>query len=357
MLSCTFSRQSEPVAIKECGVKPTINRTFRSGSRAIFDRPQYRIVKLLSLQQYKSLSTLFIAIDRFGQQLQDESHKIYSSTDRGVSWHLAKGAYRCQQHPSVFDTDECVISNADYQTLYRLISNKNGYFISVSHNGGISWNDVKLQISGSGTINRVRIVETGEKRAGRIYAWVNASEGNALYISDDFGQTLNHFSNDIIYAKESKIESSVYGLKGLNNLNSMALVVSHNSGKSWQSIENAKELFLPLYRSYSPMGVRSWRENENDDELLVYEFPISQIEIDPQNAGIFYLRSFKGLYRSIDGGRSFMLLPLAKDLLLGIDNICVDPFDGRYLYASVNENTIYRSSDYGCTWDELALPE
>jgi hypothetical protein len=358
LLSCSFSRQIEPIAIKECGINPAIKRTFRSGSRATFDLPKHRIVRLLSVQRHKSLSALVIAIDRYGQQSRDESHKIYLSDDRGISWHTANEESGCRQHSSITYAYGCVISNADSQTRYKPNSNMNSSFFSVSHDGGKSWNNVKSKISGVSSVNKVTVVETGEYMAGRLYTWVDARKGGGLYISDDFGQTLNRFSSQVFYAKESKTGSHVYGLKGnIANLDSMALVVSHNNGKNWKSLENAKELFKPLYRSDLPTSVQSWKKNENDEELFLTEFPIDQIEIDPWNAEIIYLRSLKGLYRSRDGGLNFRLLPLEKDLLLGIDNIGVDPIDGRYIFAAVNEDAVYRSSDYGCTWHELMLPE
>jgi hypothetical protein len=358
MLSCSLPHHNEPIASIECGVKPTIRRTFQSGSRAIFDRPQYRIVKILSLRRQNSISTIRISVDRYGRHASDESHKIYSSPDRGISWHQTKDTYRCQQHPSVSHENECIISNADPQTLYRNLSDGNGSFVSVSSDGGKSWNNIKSTIDGSDAIDRMIIVETGMNKASRLFALIKSNERTGLYKSDDFGRTLSLVSSQLIYAKESNIESILYGLKGsLSNINSMGLVISRNSGKSWQYIESAKELFMPLYRSHSPMGIHSWRESDNDSELSLPDFPIDQIEIDPRNPDIIFLRSFKGLYRSKDGGRSFALLPLARDILLGIDNIAIDPVDGRYIFAAVNEDSIYISSDYGCTWNKTMLPE
>ena len=54
---------------------------------------------------------------------------------------------------------------------------------------------------------------------------------------------------------------------------------------------------------------------------------------------------------------SYELLPLAMDILRGIDKIAIDPIDGEYIFAAVNEDTIFKSGDYGCTWEKMKLPE
>jgi hypothetical protein len=283
---------------------------------------------------------------------------MYYSPDRGISWHPVEDLHRCQQGPSASFDGECIISNADYQTLYKQNSKVGDSFISVSHDGGKTWNDVISTISGYHPIKRMIIVETGASRASRLYAWLKTSDESGLYVSDDYGKTLALFSKQIIYAKESKSGSTVYGLEDNGGtLDSRGLVVSTNNGMNWQYLRNAKELFTPLYRSRSSMSVQSWKRNEDDEELTLPEFPIEQIEIDPGNANCIYLRSYKGLYRSRDGGMSYELLPLAMDILRGIDKIAIDPIDGEYIFAAVNEDTIFKSGDYGCTWEKMKLPE
>jgi hypothetical protein len=87
-----------------------------------------------------------------------------------------------------------------------------------------------------------------------------------------------------------------------------------------------------------------------------YPNRFEQIQTDPKSIDIFYVLTCKGIFRSMDGGKSFVLLPLETDKYLGINRIAVDPVDGRYVYAECNINSLYLSDDRGCTWIKMKAP-
>jgi len=102
--------------------------------------------------------------------------------------------------------------------------------------------------------------------------------------------------------------------------------------------------------------IRSWKEYP-DDRRFYYSGPeVMQIESDPNNPEWIYILTYKGLYISRDMGKTFELANLARGWIRSIDRIAVDPLDGRYLYATVNLGKIFRSSDYGNTWELIRLP-
>jgi hypothetical protein len=102
------------------------------------------------------------------------------------------------------------------------------------------------------------------------------------------------------------------------------------------------------------MVLRTWREYSEDDEYSP-QYAVEQIETDSNNVNTLYVLTFKGLYRSLDAGRSYHLMPLAPDKVFHIRTIAVDPIDST-LYAAVGGQALFASSDYGCSWRKLTLP-
>ena len=93
----------------------------------------------------------------------------------------------------------------------------------------------------------------------------------------------------------------------------------------------------------------------SDDQVNTSFSQARQIESDPEDADCIYVLTEKGLYLSRDAGKSFRLAALAEGRIKAIDRLAVDPGDGRYLYAIVDLGQLYRSSDYGCTWQKMGL--
>jgi len=136
------------------------------------------------------------------------------------------------------------------------------------------------------------------------------------------------------------------------------LGVSKDGGKSWKVMKGSLEITgHKIYRSISdPTDNRSWRQHPDDEEWPVSD-GIMQIESDPKHPEYVYVLTTRGLYISRDMGKTFYLSSLAKGWLYSIDRIAVDPLDGRYLYAVVDIEKFYRSSDYGCTWELMQPPD
>ena len=187
------------------------------------------------------------------------------------------------------------------------------------------------------------------KQGRRIYLWLWDKPGKGLWYSDDYGRNYGFFSDTVGYVCESNAyPERIYGVA------TSVLRRSDDGGLHWRDLEQSGFMFRTVFMGED--GVyRTWDESGQGEELG-YPGRIEQIQTDPNNKDVFYILTFKGLFRSIDGGASFVLLGLEADKVLSIDRIACDPLEGRFVYAVVGRDSLYRSDDWGCTWHKLRTP-
>ncbi len=123
-----------------------------------------------------------------------------------------------------------------------------------------------------------------------------------------------------------------------------------------------------VYKSLD--GGRSWKRMG-----LEHSEHIGKILIDPDDSDLIYVAAQgplwsaggeRGLYKSIDGGSTWSLI-LGGGEYTGVNDVIMDPRDGNILYASTHqrfrnvaalinggpETAIYKSTDAGATWRKL----
>ncbi len=327
-----------------CGDDPRIQRVLSAGMET---SDHFRIrVNILSIQQRGAVSRIAISSDM----------QVYSSTDRGNTWHLAKDLFRCHQSSTASAAGGCFVSNVDPQTVYRpAVKSQHRADIEVSRDEGRSWSLVHPRTIKGRHLGSLSIIGTGMQNPGRIYAEATAVGEHGTYISDNYGKTFRPLYDDYRYLVECRANPDILYLI------SDGLLASVDASKSRRLLESSREIFSPLFADiFSPLfadkfqQLRSWRRNSEDKG---YPVELEQIETDPEDPAIIYVLSSKGLYRSSDAGQTFRLLPLANDKVNGIQSIGVDPIDGRYLFAVANGKDLYCSSDHGCSWRKLKLPD
>jgi hypothetical protein len=326
-----------------CGDKIGNRRVLSRGVGAIM--PVQINQQLLSIQKGDDphLSKLIISVR--GQS--------YFSIDGGNSFVALKNKFCCYKYPTDLDfPNVCVQSSANPKIFYRPAKNgHHGSDIELSRDGGKSWKAIHPKTSSGRYFGSIRIVGSSEHVPGRVYAIGSTVGENGAYVSEDYGETYRQIRPISAFVFESRSMS-----KTLYSVAVDGIIVSYDGGYKWNLIGNTKEMISPVYSDSGGYSLYTWSDHNHNRELELHP-KIIQIETDANNGNAIYILSYKGLYRSFDGGISFQLLPLAKDKIGEIQAIAVDPIDGRFLYAAVGNNSLLKSSNYGCSWQELSLPK
>jgi hypothetical protein len=335
-----------PATEDRCGKDPSVRRILSIGPEE-FDHFHTRL-DLLGVQKFRGASRILLQIDKI----------TYSSDDRGLSWHIGKTTYygklTAANPPGVY-----VVSHADPKTVFRqAIGAQHKSDLEVSTNGGRSWELVHPRTTSGRHLAKVSIVETGTKNPQKIYAEISTVGERGIYVSDNYGKTFKPLLGWSPCVVESQANSNVlFALPYEDH----EIKVSIDEGANWKALESSRVLFSPLFinnREFRNMGIgsqlRSWKESDQD---LPLANEAMQIVTDPNNSSTFYILFSAGLYRSKDFGKTFRLLPLAENRSKAIRKVAVDPLDGRFLFAVVGGKELFRSSDDGCSWHKLKLPD
>jgi hypothetical protein len=293
----------------------------------------------------------------------EADHNAYVSTDHGHSWQFNGDAMFGVVNLSVITLRTgtayySAVANANRSLVW---TTKGPAGLSLSRNNGRSWEEWLPRLAGGGTIRTMMLIGPGTHADGTLYAQIRltgADENWALYRSEDYGRTFLILSTEVRYAVESRASRNV--LVGLNwSYGPWAprALVSRDRGRTWSTIRSSSVIMEPLFGGDG--GLKTWMEpwkEKNADVPRYNDVSVKQIETDPSDENVFYFVTEKGLYVTRDGGESVKLLPLAVEYYDPIENMAVDPFDPRYLYAVARQTELYGSSDRGCTWSKLAVP-
>jgi hypothetical protein len=335
-----------PSTADECGKEPDIRRTLSIGPEEL-DHFNARL-DLLGVQKCQGASKIWIKIDKI----------TYSSDDRGLSWHIEKTTYYGKltgsNPPGIY-----VVSHADPETIFRpAIGAQHKSDLEVTTNGGRSWELIHPRTTSGRHLGNLSIVETGTKNPRKIYADISTVGERGIYVSDNYGRTFKRLLDWSPRVIESQANSKVlFALPYKEH----EIRVSIDEGANWKALESSRVLFSPLFinkMDFRNMGIgsqlRSWKESDRD---LPLANEARQVVTDPNNLSIFYVLFSAGLYRSTDFGKTFRLLPLEESRSKAIQKVAVDSLDGRFLFAVVGGKELYRSSDGGCSWHKLKLPD
>ena len=330
---------SLPQAIRKCGLEPDLKREVDLGARGALQIPK---LDLLRIDVENQGTVLWIIVNATGKD-----RKFYRSLDGGTTWRPYLGTLgNLTNLPRVLDTEKLgLVISGPIPVAYEF----NGCEVRESRDGGNIWQSKIAAPKHGQEFVTCTPINIG-KKTGRVYLWSWGKPDKGLWCSDDFGLNYQFLTTAVGYISESAADPErIYGVA------TTVLRRSDDGGKNWTDLDNSRFMFRPVYIGKD--GVyRTWDENGSGEELG-YPACIEQIQTDPKNKNIIYVLTIKGLYRSIDGGESFILLGLEADKVLNIDRIACDPLEGRYVYAVVGRDSLYRSNDWGCTWQKLKIPE
>jgi hypothetical protein len=327
---------------KSCGLDADSQRVLKCKIKIPPDLPGLRLKRVNGENEVTSL-----IIEVFDARVD----KYYISLDRGKNWEQITNpsyAIKISNIPVQKDATGRFSNSPDSAAIYQF-SPSSHCIDSVSTDAGKTWMDVTSRLENGRSIDECLPIGVYGEHGKRIYIWIYDKDNKGLWVSNDYGQNFRFLTSTAYYVVESPSNPSVmYGI-GDNTLQK-----SYDAGKNWEKLPASEFMFKPVfigtdaeYRTWDPDGLG------NEDG---YPYRIEHLQTDPQNSDVLYALTCKGLFRSTDGGKSFVLLPLGADKLSWIDKIAVDPMDGKYLYAQCGMNSLYRSNDYGCSWVKLKVP-
>ena len=257
-----------------------------------------------------------------------------------------------------------------------------------TNDGGTTWQRMGLEKS-----ERIAGIQVNPKNPDEVYVAVlgglwSDSEDRGLYKTTDGGKTWNKIlyvdkttgcsdlamdpSNpDVLYASFWEFRRSPWSFNSGGN--NSALYKTTDGGKTWNKIHNGfpkgklgrmaiaiapsnpsilytvieseQDKDKGLYRS-DDAGA-SWKQLNNDFEIVVRPFYFSRIEVDPRNPDVVVKAGLSGSI-SRDGGKTFKSLGMMHS---DIHDIVFDIHNSDRMYAAT-DGGVYRSWD-GCTTMEM----
>ena len=287
--------------------------------------------------------------------------------------------------------NEPLMSRIDNRILYDCPYDNCIEELRISNNAGISWIKSNPVLSDNSDISEMHLLTTGLHSANRLYAVMQIRNEYGILekrvaVSNDNGRYFDLLPWEVrnvaeswadplvlygeIYIPYSRVFANIRGQLSPKSVKSVQyeqicdkpwLAVSKDAGKTWELAAGSREIYQELYEGKTTIGnarpeIRSWQEYPDDRKFFYTGPEVMQIESDPKHPEWIYVLTYKGLYISKNMGETFKLVNLMPGWIRSVDRIAVDPLDGRYLYATVDMGKIYRSSDYGCSWELMPLP-
>lgn len=173
-----------------------------------------------------------------------------------------------------------------------------------------------------------------------------------MYVSEDGGNDWTLFSQQVgIFNEYSK--GVALGISPSNpdimfSEGEHGILRSTDGGMVWRPVGQSDLLNL------EPVDV-----NDRADGVLapMKQLPlhVSEFIFDPRSASVVYMRSSKGIHRSLDGGDTWALLNLGFDRLSSVNSFAVDPQQPSRVFAGTDRG-LFVSNDRGCTFVKMNTP-
>lgn len=326
-----------------------------------------------------SIYSVVFAPDSSSTLFAGTSQGLYRSVDGGESWKLIDTDL--EENPFslvVIDPQSPGIIYAAVGAQWGNSINqmvKEGLFKSTD--GGVTWKETSLGLKRGG-INSLFIESQAPFR-------VFAGTGEGVFFSTDSGGTWSSCNSGL---NSLTITGLTISPGSPGSLYAMAdtggVFKSTDSGASWLPINSGLDsnrvlsfvldpaspaiLYAGtdngLYKSVD--GGEHWQnapmETEAGTGIPTYTpyvvNQVSLLEIDPNAPNTLYAYDrYANLYKSVDGGEKWMILPILDDNNT-INTIIIDPFSSDVLYLGTYEG-VFKSMDGGGTWEpaNLGLPE
>jgi len=178
-----------------------------------------------------------------------------------------------------------------------------------------------------------------------------------IYVSHDAGRTWTKFttglSGDWFFGA---IGISPVDARIFYNIDEGNVVKkSSDGGHHWNPVGQYEGIRAPMVFPIKKNPESEWEYIHPWGGLT--KLQAYQWVFDPTDKDIVYLVCPKGVYRTLDGGRTWCLLNLGFDAAGGITSMAVNPLRPQEIFVAAADFGIFRSTDRGCHFENVTPPD
>jgi hypothetical protein len=126
------------------------------------------------------------------------------------------------------------------------------------------------------------------------------------------------------------------------------IVKSENAGVYWYHVGQNDEIQQLVVLEKTSSG--------NRETIKPFGNAIYAIEVDPADSKTVYIRSKKGILKSVDGGATWCVLNLGPGITTAVNSLVIDPDSPNLLFAGTWAG-FYKSTDKGNSWKQIQVQE
>ncbi len=215
------------------------------------------------------------------------------------------------------------------------------------------WRQLKLTQHPAGRVNHLWINPSDDKRL------VAGTDGDGLWKSDDEGASWSPTTSALGAISIERIAGSAASpqvlyagtgsRRGHSQTQGMGILKSVDAGNTWSLLTSTTPACSSVQACATlPFEATHWRR-------------IHGIDVSPTTPLIVIAATISGLWRSADGGLSWVQVKSAPArvytgyVLVQFSDVYFNPLDSSKVIAITDEGTVYRSSDGGITWSAFTI--
>jgi hypothetical protein len=333
---------------------------------------------ILRLDVEKGAAVVTVSVPEFEKQGHTGRWMICSSRDTGGHWDCAPEGRRPVAVNVSPWSGRFLEAPGHPKILYKLLDTR--LFLR-SENGGRTWRHPRFSVDGVSkekfafevsknksyrlevdiaAIDPIRpltlyaslVVDPPARRNARgdLVKWY---ELPGLYVSHDGGESWSKFTEVLLSLSRNLMGPSPMGISP-SNPNIMfgesrdGAVKSTDGGRTWTTVGQEKEL-------NQEVQLRGGTGRPRPLSGPFVRLEVWQFVMHPSDPNVVYIVSNKGVFRTLDGGRTWCLLNLGFDTVDAYYNAALNPLNPQELFVGTAHGFFF-SKDQGCHFERIYPP-